>query len=232
MDAFTKKTAAVVLLAAVILAASCAPLTADESEADKAYYERIYADEPEPSAKVAALLDVLDTCVGGQYVIGGQATPVTKDFIDRMYVKYPDYFSDGRLEYLYRIAENAEKQGFAFPEDYAWDCSGLWWYAANEAGLYGEYTDKTANDTYYDDCTPIEKKDLKPGDLVFMMGTDGHVSHMGIVGRHGYIYEAVGGFAGVVLKRTVGRRIYKNIVSGGVLVCPNWNAFGRPKIFE
>jgi cell wall-associated NlpC family hydrolase len=217
---------------AVTLAAACQPFTAEESEAQRAYYEKKYANEPEPQGDVAKLLDLLDTCVGGQYIIGGQGTPITDDFIDSMYRNHPDYFDNGRLEYLHNIAEKGEDEGIEYPADYAWDCSGLWWYAVNELGFYDEYTDRTANDTYYDYCTPISKDELAPGDIVFYMDDEGHVSHMGIVGRHGHIYEAVSGFVGVVCKRTVDRRIYNNIVSGGIMVNSNWNAYGRPKIFE
>ncbi len=227
-----KIVACIWLVIAVVLTVACQPLTAQESEAQRAYYEKKYADEPEPEGDVAALLDFLDTCVGGQYIIGGQGTQITDEFINTMYRKYPDYFDNGRLEYFQAIAEKAEEKGLQYPENYAWDCSGLWWYAANELGLYDRYTDRTANDTYYDYCTPITKDELLPGDIVFYMSDDGHVSHMGIVGRHGYIYEAVSGFVGVVCKRTVDKRIYNNIVSGGVMVNADWNAYGRPKIFE
>lgn len=232
MKTIFKTTISFLLVCAVMVFAACEPLTAEESEADKAYYEDKYADEPEPEGNIAALLDLLDTCVGGQYIIGGQGTPITDEFINKAYKNYPDYFDSGRLEYFRAIAEEAEVNGYTFPDDYAWDCSGLWWYAVNELGLYDEYTDRTANDTYYDYCTPISKDDLRPGDIVFYMADDGHVSHMGIVGRHGYIYEACGGFVGVVYKRTIDERIYNNIINGGMLVNSDWNAFGRPKIFE
>ncbi len=232
MNTITKIAGVLLAASVLLLSASCEALSAEESEAERAYYEQKYADEPEPEDDVAALLDVLDTCVGGQYIIAGQATPITDEFIEKMNEQYPDYFSGGRLEYFHDIADKAAQQGFAFPEDYAWDCSGLWWYAANEAKLYEKYTDRTANDTYYDYCTPIGKEDLRPGDIVFIMGDDGHVSHMGIMGRHGYIYEAASGYVGVVYKRTIDKRIYHNIVGGDLVVSLNWNAFGRPKIFE
>ena len=232
MNTITKIAAALLLASALLILASCQTLSAEESETERAYYEQKYANEPEPSEAVTALLDVLDTCVGGQYIIAGQGTPVSNEFINAMNKKYPDYFSDGRLEYLNDIADTAQDKGYSFPEDYAWDCSGLWWYAANEITLYEESTDRTANDTYYDYCTPIDKDDLRPGDIVFMMGADGHVSHMGIMGRHGYIYEAASGYVGVVCKRTIDKRIYKNIINDDLVVNLNWNAFGRPKVFE
>ncbi len=217
------------LLIAALLA-SCAPLTAEENEHDREYYEAKYADEAEPSAQVQSLLNLLDTCVGGQYIFSGQGDAITTEFVDKVYQMYPDYFSDGRLEYFMEIAEKTGDR--EFPQDYCWDCSGLWWYAANEVGLYDEYTDRTASDTYYDYCTPISKDDLRPGDIVFLQDAEGKIVHMGVVGRQGYIYEAVGGFCGVVRKRTVDRRIYNNIVNGGIETYADWNLFGRPIVFE
>ena len=225
--------AALAIVLSVSLLAGCA-LSPEETQQETEYYERKYAGEPEPTGNVARLLEVLDGCVGGQYVFGGQGNQVTHQFIDTMYKKYPDYFSDGRLEYLRAIADDAAEHGYDYPQDYAWDCSGLWWYAASDVlNLYGKPVDRTAQDTYDDFCTPITKDELRPGDLVFVENKDGKITHMGIVGRHGYIYEAVNGFCGVVLKRTIDKRVYYNIVNPGkVYVGASWNKFGRPVIFE
>jgi NlpC/P60 family. len=224
-------TALIMLLCASLLA-SCAPITAEESTKDREYYEEKYADEEMPSARVQSLLDLLDTCVGGQYIYSGQGENITTEFVDKVYELYPDYFSDGRYEYFMGIAEESAEDGWDFPEDYCWDCSGLWWYAVNELGLYANYTDRTASDTYNDYCTPITKDELRPGDIVFLEDVSGRIVHMAVVGRRGYIYEAAGSFIGVVKKRTVDRRVYNNIINGGVVVCDDWNLFGRPKIFE
>jgi cell wall-associated NlpC family hydrolase len=214
------------------LVSGCAP-SPEETEQEKRNYEKKYATEAEPVGDVARLLKVLDGCVGGQYIIGGQGKKITSEFIDKMYEKYPNYFSDGRLEYIKKIADGAKKNGWSFPKDYSWDCSGLWWYAASDVlNLYGETTDRTAQDTYDNYCTPITKDELRPGDLAFIEGIDGKIAHMGIMGRHGYIYEAASGFCGVVLKRTIDKRVYYNIVNGGSHWGTNWNKFGRPKIFE
>ena len=224
------------LLIVIVISCFCLPGCAPspvETKKEAAYYEAKYANEPAPTGDVAQLLELLDKCVGGHYIFAGQGTQITRQFIDTMNERYPDYFSDGRLEYFYAIADDAEQNGRAFPEGYAWDCSGLWWYAASDVlNLYGEPIDRTAHDTYHDFCSPITKDDLQPGDIVFYEGPDGRISHMGIMGRHGYIYEAVSGFCGVVLKRTIDKRVYDNIVNDGVYIGSNWNRFGRPKIFE
>ncbi len=220
------------LLALVLFILSgCAP-SAEETERERAYYEHKYAGEEEPQGDIARLMDLLDGCIGGQYVFGGQGNAITDEFIDNTYDIYPDYFDGGRLEYFRGIASAAQREGHRFPQDYCWDCSGLWWYAANELGFYDKYTDRTAHDTYNDYCMPVAKEELRPGDLVFVTNPEGRIVHMGIVGRHGFIYEAVSGFCGVVLKRTIDKRVYYDIVRGGVIQNNNWNTFGRPKIFE
>ncbi|MFA5676177.1 MAG: NlpC/P60 family protein [Christensenellales bacterium] len=231
MFTIIKNTCILLIISVLALTSGCA-LSAEETERERAYYEYKYENEEQPQGDIERLLTFLDGCVGGQYIFGGQGHAITDSFIDSTYKIYPDYFDGGRLEYLRGIARSAQLNGHRFPQDYAWDCSGLWWYAANELELYEEYTDKTAHDTYYDFCNPITKEELRPGDIVFVTNAEGRVAHMGIVGRHGFIYEAVSGFAGVVLKRTVDKRVYNDIVRGGVLQNNNWNTFGRPKIFE
>ncbi len=218
-------------MSALFLLAGCAP-SPEETEQEKKYYEKIYADEPQAKGDIAKLLKILDNCVGGQYIFGGQGNRVTRKFIEKVYQQYPAYFSGGRMDYLQTIADEAEKSGWDFPESYSWDCSGLWWYAANELNLYGKPVDRTAHATYKDYCTPVEKEELRPGDLVFVEDGKGRIAHMGVVGRHGYIYEAVSGFCGVVLKRTIDKRVYRNLLNGGVYTAASWNKFGRPKVFE
>ena len=221
------------LIIGLALCASCAPpLSAQESSQESATYERIYASEPQPTGKVKELLDFLDTCVGGQYIYGAQGHKITPDYLASSYAIYENYFSHGRYEYFADIAEACESGGYAFPVSYAWDCSGLWWYAANKLNFYGEPTDMTANGTYHTICTPITKDELRPGDLVFLRDPTGKISHMGIVGSAGYIYEAASGFVGVVKKRTIDNRVYDDIIRGKVIRYPAWNVFGRPKIFE
>ena len=228
----TKKIIIALLIAGMILLMSCAPLSAEETPKESAYYEKKYAEEPEPEGLVKETLAFLDTCVGGKYIFGGQGNRITHEYIQTANERYPEYLTAGRLAFFNDIADNCVQNGWHFPEDYAWDCSGLWWYCANELNLYGEYTDRTAHDTFNEFCSPITKEELRPGDLVFYENDTERITHMAIVGQKGYIYEAVSGFVGVVKKRTIDKRLYNDIVRGGVISCPVWNVFGRPKIFE
>lgn len=233
MSRLIKHTLLILIALSIVLCASCAvPISAKESEQQRAYYEDKYADEPEPSEKVAEVLDFLETCVGGQYIFGAQGNKITKKYVEDTYKMYESFFSHGRYSYFINIATESEENGHDFPSDYAWDCSGLWWYTCNELGLYDDWTDMTAASTYEKTCTPITKEELRPGDIVFVENEDGHIVHMGIVGTHGYIYEAASSFVGVVKKRTVDNRIYDDVVRGKVLEYTQWNVFGRPKIFE
>lgn len=221
------------LFVAIILFSSCAqPLSADETQNERKFYEAQYSDEPAPSPIVKEMLAFLDSCIGGKYIFGGQGDAITTEYIHNANNNYPDYLSDGRLKFFTEIATESEKEGWDFPEDYAWDCSGLWWDCCNELNFYEEYTDRTAHDTYHVYCTPITKEELRPGDLVFVENDEGRIVHMGIVGQKGYIYEATSGFVGVVRKRTVDKRIYNDIVRGGAIAYSEWNVFGRPIIFE
>ena len=70
-----------VLVFSLFLLTGCAP-SPEETERETKYYEQKYANEAEPEGDVARLLDVLDSCVGGQYIFGVQCTQITLQFID------------------------------------------------------------------------------------------------------------------------------------------------------
>lgn len=222
-----------------IICAACAPnspqgineaKTYDDEQ--QTYYDKKYEKEPDPDASISDLLSLLDTCVGGQYVIGGQGDRITEDFLASRLKQKPDAFTEEQIKHLSKIARSGANSGWRFPEYYAWDCSGLWWWSCNKIGLYAKKTDCTAYITYHLYCTPISKDDLQPGDLVFYQDEDNRIVHMGIVGRQGYVYESVCVFGGVVKKRTIDERVYVDKANGGIITEPAWNVFGRPEIFE
>lgn len=226
------------IIAVFFLIAACSPYSSDIDEAkiyydeEQEYYAKKYVEETEPPEPISNLLALLETCVGGQYVIGGQGDRLTGQFLKNRQREKSGAFTKEQMEYLSGLARNGENSGWRFPEHYAWDCSGLWWWGCNELGLYPEHADHTAYITYHSYCVPILKDDLRPGDLVFYQNEDNRIVHMGIVGQQGYVFEAVCVFGGVVKKRTVEERIYDDIANGGCLTEPGWNTFGRPKIFN
>jgi cell wall-associated NlpC family hydrolase len=221
-----------------VLITACTPCSPGKTDAEQKsnghqqYDDDQCAQEPELPEPVVKLLALLETCVGGQYVIGGQGDRITEQFLKSRQREKPGAFTTEQMEYLSGIARDGEALSWRFPEHYAWDCSGLWWWGCNELGLYPEYTDCTAYITCRLYCTPILKEDLQPGDLVFYQSEENRIVHMGIVGRDGYVFEAVSVCGGVVKKRTIDERVYDDIVNDGQFAAPEWNVFGRPKIFE
>ena len=122
------------LIVIPLLVAACSPYSTENiNEAkiyfdeEKEYYDQKYSEEQEPPETISKLLALLETCVGGQYVIGGQGVRLTDQFLKNRQSEKPDAFTKEQIEYLSQIARNGEASGWRFPDHYAWDCSGLWW---------------------------------------------------------------------------------------------------------
>ncbi len=181
---------------------------------------------------IKKILDIAKTCVGGKYIIGAQGTKITEKYVKRQNAARPEYFTGGRYRFLLDIGKRCDASGvWKFPDDYSWDCSGLWWYCANKAGLYSKNLDTTANTFYHSYCVPIKKTELRPGDAVFYKNSSGRITHMAFVGEGGVVYEAASGYTGVVMNSSVDDRTLPKIVGSGNLKKSAWNTFGRPKIF-
>jgi len=183
--------------------------------------------------EIAKALNIVSSCIGGQYIYGAQGTKITTDYVDQQQRRHPEYFTNGRYEYLIGIARRCEAiNEWAFPADYAWDCSGLWWYSANKAGIFGRDIDTTANTFYNSYCTSISKDSLRAGDAVFYRSSSGRITHMGVVGQNGAVHEAMSGYTGVVSHSSVDDRTADRVVGSGTYTRKPWNTFGRPKVFE
>jgi sortase (surface protein transpeptidase) len=181
---------------------------------------------------INSTLDIAKTCVGGKYIYGAQGAKITESYVKKRKSTHPEYFTGGRYEFLLDIGKRCDASGiWKFPDDYAWDCSGLWWYCADKANIYGRNLDTTANTFYHSYCTPVKKAELRPGDAVFYMNSSGRVTHMAFVGEGGVVYEAMSGYTGVVEGSSVDDRTAPKIVGSGNLKRSPWNTFGRPKIF-
>ncbi len=196
-------------------------------------YIRFLVDPVAVSAKVKSVTDIAKSCVGGKYIIGAQGTRITEKYVRARKESHPSYFTGGRFEYLLAIGKRCDAAGaWKFPDDYAWDCSGLWWYSANKAGVYGKSSDSTAHGFHHSYCKPVEKAGLKAGDAVFYQNSSGRITHMGVVGEGGVVYEAMSGYTGVVMGSSVSDRTAPKIVGSGNLTRSAWNKFGRPEIFD
>lgn len=68
------------------------------------------------------------------------------------------------------------------------DCSGLVYYALNEAGIS---VPRTTAQGYKDMATPVNEATAQPGDLIFF-GTQGVVDHVGIYMGNGQMVNATG----------------------------------------
>lgn len=185
-----------------------------------------------PSDGIKKTIDIVASCVGGKYIYGAQGAKITESYVNKRFEKYPGYFTNGRYEYLIDIGKKNDESGvWTFPEDYSWDCSGLWWYSANRSGIYSREIDTTANTFYNSYCTPVKKEELTMGDSVFYRNSSGKITHMAIVGENGQVHEAMSGYVGVVTGSSVNDRTADRIVGSGTYTRAPWNAFGRPKIF-
>ena len=190
-----------------------------------------FTDKP-ISDSITKTLNIAKACVGGKYIFGAQGTKITESYVRARQKVHPSYFTNGRFEFLLAIGKKCDASGvWNFPADYAWDCSGLWWYCANKAGIYGKNLDSTANGFYHSYCVPVEKSELQPGDAVFYQNSSGRITHMAFVGEGGVVYEAMSGYTGVVMDSSVNDRTAPKIVGSGNLTRSAWNKFGRPKIF-
>lgn len=134
----------------------------------------------------------------GIYVWGGQGETITSEAqIRRMET------STANADRAIRLWKSRGSNAVAF------DCSGLIVWALQELKLI-DY-DTTANGMYRM-AESIGKADLRVGDLVFRVDTDGRAYHVGVVTRPGYVTEARGRDYGVVEEKI------DNV---------NWNRFGR-----
>lgn len=188
--------------------------------------------ETEIDKKIKNHLDIVSSCVGGKYVIGGQGHKITTKYINSRAKARPTFFTNGRKEFLLAIAKRCEESGiWNFPEDYCWDCSGLFWYSDNQEDLFVGLKDSTADRLFKTHCVEIKKNELRAGDCTFYIDFTGKATHMGIVGYDGVIYEAMSGYVGVVKLDNVEVRSAPKIVGSGTLRRSAWNRFGRPKCF-
>lgn len=98
----------------------------------------------------------------------------------------------------------------------AFDCSGLVCWGLEKCGAMPKGFDETAATLQRIYCEPIDKSELKPGDLVFHYA-DGKADHVGIFIGSGYADEAKSSKYGVVRTKLSDR---------------SWNRYGRLKVFK
>ena len=181
------------------------------------------------------MLDYIEHRVGDLYVYGAQGEEAGDKIIDWSARCFPSYTTALRAQRMKNYLATHKTNDYGEPIR-AVDCSGLFWAAENHYELPlvdgKDIDDATAAGLYYTYCTPISKSQLQPLDLVF--NTD--LSHVGVVGRDGKIYEAAGSDIGVVCNDSVDVRRVKSIY-GTAYGCSSyytknpWTKFGRLKIY-
>ena len=139
--------------------------------------------------------------------------------IEKHAKRYPNYFNGGRKEWmLQQVKKN--------PKLLASDCSGMEVGYLREHKLVPSSFDTTANNltTAKQYSTPINKKDLKPGDWV------GKAGHIGTYVGGGLVVEFYGGAYGCQLTELNNRRGW-NFVAKRLEAGSPWTRFCRPKFY-
>lgn len=132
---------------------------------------------------------------------------------------YPTYFNGGRKEWMLQQVKKNPK----LPSS---DCSGMEVGYLRKHKLVPNNFDTAANNltTAKQYSTPINKKDLKPGDWV------GKAGHIGTYVGGGLVVEFYGGAYGCQLTELNNRRGW-NFVSKRLKVGSPWTRFRRPKFY-
>lgn len=187
--------------------------------------------KPKPSpadheTEIRKMEELLKQCVGDYYIIGGQGHVMTKAYLDKRKEAKPNYFTNGRYEWLVKEIVNANRLG---KELYCADCSGLFWWV-NESLQIVSGKDSTADSLYRNYCVPIAKSDVRPGDILFR-DSGGKKVHMAIVGFDG-VYEAAGTAYGVVLRKETFNRNTLNRMTGKTDTLKAWTHYGRLKVWN
>lgn len=146
---------------------------------------------------------------GSIYVWGAQGQKATESFIKNC----ESGTNETKALNLYK---KRVKAGYDADKILCFDCSGLgMYYIQNVSGL--SKSDKNANGMMAN-CTIIQKKHVKKGDMCFKV-SNGRATHVGyIVDNNGNFIESRGRAYGVVKR---------NLADVGTY----WNTYGRPKWF-
>lgn len=139
--------------------------------------------------------------------------------IEKHAKRYPTYFNGGRKEWM---LEQVKKN----PKLLASDCSGMEVGYLRKHKLVPSSFDTTANNftTAKRYSTPINKKDLKPGDWV------GKAGHIGTYVGGGLVVEFYGGAYGCQLTELNNRRGW-NFVAKRLEAGSPWTRFCRPTFY-
>lgn len=138
--------------------------------------------------KLQEFLAIVNSKIGAGYVYGGQNDePLTKEALNKLVKTF------GR-SYYYFDNYSAEKWiGYQY-----FDCSGLIVYTLRRMGLIPKIADYSAQSIYSVLCRPINKSQLRPGDICFKNTSTNGIVHCGVYTGDNRVTNARGTFYGVV----------------------------------
>ncbi len=138
--------------------------------------------------KLQEFLAIVNSKIGAGYVYGGQSgEPLTKEALKRLVNTF------GPSKYYYDNYSAEKWVGYQY-----FDCSGLVVYTLRRMGLIPGIADYSAQSIYSVLCTPVNKDQLRPGDLCFRNTTVNGIVHCGIYTGNGRVTHARGTYYGVV----------------------------------
>jgi len=150
---------------------------------------------------------------GSIYVLGAQGE--TLDQITDAWIAKREHNNAKNIKRVKDLLNKRIEQGYKNLR--AYDCSGLIIRHLLDEKL--ESKDKNANGIYNEYCIPIEKSELRAGDLVAKYGLSSgkyKVYHIGVYMGDGYVVHAKGRDVGVVREKITNY---------------SWNRYGRLKAF-
>lgn len=155
------------------------------------------------------LLDMVKE--GCLYLWGGQGQHIAKLLTEEIILAETSTKNAARV---FRLLANRLDSGYDWKDIQIFDCSGLGVYFFLLHGLIK--SDMTA-DGLYKMCKKIKRSELREGDMVFIVASNGKATHVGYYIGDGKVVESAGRDVGVVCGD-----ISKN----------SWNAYGRPDFWE
>ncbi len=150
-------------------------------------------------------ISIVNSKLGSGYVFGGQSDqPLTREVLNALVKQY------GRSHYYFSNYSAERWLGMQF-----YDCSGLVVYTLRKMGLIPKGADYSAQSLYTQLCKPLQRAQLRQGDLCFNKTSTGIV-HVGVYMGNNKVTHARGTFYGVV----------------NTIMFNSFNTFGRLKYFE
>lgn len=155
--------------------------------------------------KLQEFLAIINSKIGAGYVYGGQSErPLTKEALSGLAGKF------GKANYYFNNYSAEKWLGYQY-----FDCSGLIVYALRRMSLVPMIADYSAQSIFSVLCAPVNRSQLRPGDICFKNTAANGIVHCGVYTGGGRVTHARGTYYGVV----------------NTQMFDSFNTFGRLKYF-